>query len=258
VVDVGIVAVTGDLTTTTAVALATGWPVTDDAILVEADPTGGDLAAWFDLPVTPSLSTVVTRVLDGAWPDIERRTRLADNGLRLVPAPARAGEAAQAVGEAARAVVPSLAALRSPITIADVGRLPAVPATHPFLGAAAVTVVVHRQAPQSARAAAVRLQRLADLLDTLASSPNPVVAAVVGSQPFDLVEIERFLTDAAGSVPLVGIPDDPLAAAVFAGRTGVSARRLTRLPLVRAARDLATVVERSLAAASGTLWRSAR
>ena len=36
----GIVAVTGDVTTTTAIALASGWPVDDDTILVEADPTG--------------------------------------------------------------------------------------------------------------------------------------------------------------------------------------------------------------------------
>ncbi|HSJ91508.1 MAG TPA: hypothetical protein VK917_05535 [Ilumatobacter sp.] len=256
--EVGIVAVAGDLTTTTAVALAAAWPVIDDTILVEVDPTGGDLAAWFDMPVTPSLSTIVTRVLDGAWPDIERHTRLADNGLRLVPAPARSGEAGHAVVESTRALVPSLAALRSPITIADVGRLPTVPASHPFVGAAAVTVVVHRQAPQSARAAAVRLQRLADQLGALAASPNPTVVAVVGSQPFDLVEIERFLADAAGTVPFVGLPDDPLAAAVFAGRTGVSARRLARLPLVRAARDLAELVERSLTPASGALWRSAR
>ena len=254
----GIVAVAGDLTTTTAVALAAGWPVTEDTLLVEADPTGGDLAAWFDLPVTPSLSTVVTRVLDGAWPDVERHTRLAGNGLRLVPAPARAGEAAQAVGESARSLVGSLAALRSPVTIADVGRLPPTPVSHPFVGTAAVLVLVHRQAPQSARAAAVRLQRLADQLVTLATSSNPAVVAVVGTQPFDLAEIERFLADAVGASPIVGLPHDPLTAAVFAGRTGVSPRRLARLPLVRAARDLAEVVERSLAPSSAGLWRSAR
>lgn len=254
----GIVAVAGDLTTTTAVALAAGWPVADDTILVEADPTGGDLAAWFDLPVTPSLSTVVTRVHDGAWPDIERHTRLAHNGLRLLPAPARAAEASRAVDESARSLVPSLAALRSPITIADVGRLHATPSSHPFVGAASATVVVHRQAPQSARAAAVRLQRLADQLVSLASSPSPGVVAVVGSQPFDLAEIGRFLENALDARSLVGLPDDPLAAAVLAGRTGVSARRLARLPLLRAVRDLAAVVDRSLAEAAGTAWRSAR
>ena len=254
----GIVAVSGDLTTTTSVALASGWPVSGDTVLIEADPTGGDLAAWFDMPVAPSLSTVVTRVLDGAWPEIERHTRLAASGLRLVPAPAGAGEAAQAVGESARSLVASLAALRSPVTIADVGRLPATPSSHPFVGAASVQVLVHRQANQSARAAAVRLQRLADQVEALHVSPAPLVVAVVGSTPFDLGEIERFLVDAAGATPVVALPDDPLAAAVFAGRTGVSARRLSRLPLLRAARDLAVVVERAMSNSIDGLWRTAR
>lgn len=254
----GIVAVAGELTTTTSVALASAWPADHDAILVEADPSGGDLAAWFDLPVTPSLSTLVTRVLDGAWPDIERHTRLDDSGLRLIPAPARSGEASQAVVESARSVVPTLAALRAPATIADTGRLQVAPAGHPFVGAAAVTVVVHRQAPQSSRAAAVRLQRLADQLDAFATLPTTVVVAVVGAWHFDLGEIERFLADAVGSTPIVGLPVDDLAAAVFAGRTGVSARRLARLPLVRAARDLAVVAERALSRSHDGLWRGAR
>ncbi|HUF83624.1 MAG TPA: hypothetical protein VMQ81_03425, partial [Acidimicrobiia bacterium] len=206
----------------------------------------------------PSLSTVVTRVLDGAWPDIERHTRSAANGLRLLPAPAGAREATQAVGEAARSLASSLAGLRSPVTIADVGRVPATPTSHPFLGAAAVTVVVHRQAPQSARAAGVRLQRLADQLEALAAAPMSTVVAVVGSQPFDLAEIERFLADTGIAAPIVGLPDDPLAAAVFAGRTGVSSRRLLRLPLVRAARELAEVVSRSLDPTTAALWRTAR
>lgn len=254
----GIVAVAGDLATTTAVALAAGWPAGDDVILVEADPTGGDLAAWFDLPENPSLSTVVTRVLDGAWPDIERHTRLAANGLRLLPAPARAGEAIQAVSEAARSLVGSLAALRSPVTVADVGRLPANPASHPFVGAAAATVLVHRQASQSARAAAVRLQRLVEQLDGFAGSPQSVVVALVGARPFDADEVERFLGDNGAPAPVVGLPDDPLTAAVFAGRTGVSERRLARLPLMRASRDLAALVERSIAPTTGALWRAAR
>lgn len=254
----GIVAVAGDASTTTAVALASAWPVTDDVLLVEADPAGGDLAAWFDMPVAPSLSTVVTRVLDGAWPEIERHTRLADTGLRLVPAPSRAGEAAQAVTESTRSLVPTLAALRSPVAIADTGRLLPTPTQHPFVGAAAVTVVVHRQATQSSRAAAVRLQRLADQLDAFVAVSTALVVAIVGASPFDLDEIDGFLADAVGSTPIVGLPIDDLAASVFAGRTGVSARRLARLPLVRAARDLAAVAERALAQSRDGMWRTGR
>ncbi|MDJ0768004.1 MAG: hypothetical protein QNJ12_04390 [Ilumatobacter sp.] len=254
----GIVAVCGDATTTTSVALASAWPLTEDAILVEADPSGGDMAAWFDMRVAPSLSTVVTRVLDGAWPEIERHTRLADAGLRLIPAPARAREAAQAVSESGRSLVATLAALRSPVTIADTGSVQPSPVAHPFVASAAVTVVVHRQAPQSSRAAAVRLQRLADQLDGFEAARGATVVAVIGATPFDLGEIESFLAESVGSTPLVGLPVDDLAAGVFGGRTGVSERRLARLPLVRAARDLAAVVERTLADQAGGLWRAAR
>lgn len=252
----GIVAVAGDACTTTSVALAAAWPISEDVVVVEADPRGGDLAAWFDMPVSPSLSTVVTRVLDGAWPEIERHTRLAASGLRLIPAPARAGEAHQAVEEAARTLVPTLASLRSPVTIADTGPLGS--AVNPFVGSAAVTIVVHRQSSQSSRAAAVRLQRLAEQLESFASRPSAIVVAVVGAAPFAIDEVGSFLAGNADVNAIIGLPVDELAAAVLGGRTGVSERRLARLPLMRAALDLALVAERSLAEATGDLWRAAR
>jgi MinD-like ATPase involved in chromosome partitioning or flagellar assembly len=253
-----IVAVTGDVCTTTSVALAAAWPVTDDVLVVEADPTGGDLAAWFDMPVTPSLSTIVTSAPDGLWPDVERLTRLADSGLRLIPAPARSAEAAQAVAESARSLVPTLAALASPITIVDAGGVPIGSIGNPFLRSAAVTIVVHRQSVQSPRAAAVRLQRLADQVDAFASVPTGMIVAVVGATPFDMSEIESFLAETVGVSAIVGLPVDELAAAVFGGRTGVSARRLGRLPLLRAAGDLADVAQRSLSAYAGGGMRAGR
>ncbi len=253
-----IVAVAGDACTTTTVALASAWPATDDAIVVEADPSGGDLAAWFDMPSSPSLSTVVTRVLDGAWPEIERLTRLADSGVRVITAPPRSREAAQAVSESGRSVVPTLATLRSPVVLADTGRLQPAPAANPFVGSAAVTVLVHRQAPQSSRAAAVRLQRLTDEIEAIATLPTALVVAVVGAVPFGLGEIESFLSESVGEQMVIGLPIDDLAAAVFGGRTGVSSRRLARLPLLKAGRDLAAATERALDATADGLWRSAR
>lgn len=250
-----IVAVAGDMCTTTTVALASAWPSTDEIVVVEADPSGGDLAAWFDMPVAPSLSTVVTRITDGSWAELERFVRTADTGIRLIPAPARAPEANQAVGESSRTFVPSLAAMRAPVAIVDTGAVQATPGMHPFVGAAAVTVVVHRQAAQSARAAAVRLQRFADTLDAFASVAANVVVAVVGAVPFSLDEIQQFLAGSVGATPVVGLPVDQLTAGVYAGRTGVSPRRLARLPLARASRDLAVTVERSIDHQTGGLWR---
>lgn len=251
-----IVAVTGDASTTTSVALAAAWTTGDDLVLVEADPSGGDLAAWFDMPVEPSLSSVVTRVLDGAWPDVERLTRLAANGLRVLPAPSSVAEASQAIDEAARTVVPVLSTLAAPITVADVGRHAQLP--NPFLSAAASTVVVHRQSTQSSGAAAVRLQRLIEHVDRAGRTTSSVTVAVVGAEPFPIAEIERFLAEHVGSTPVIGLPVDDLAAAVLAGRTGVSAKRLARLPLLRAARALADAVDRSLRSSADPLRRTAR
>ena len=251
-----IVAVTGDASTTTSVALAASWSTDDDLVLVEADPSGGDIAAWFDMPVEPSLSSVVTRVLDGTWPDVERLTRLAPNGLRVLPAPSTSAEASQAVDEAARTVVPVLSATRTPVAVTDVGRYAQLP--NPFLSAAATTVVVHRQATQSSRAAAVRLQRLVEHLDRAGRAAASIVVALVGAEPFSVGEIERFVADGVGATPVVGLPIDELATAVLAGRTGVSAKRLARLPLMRAARDLAITVERSLPSTSAPPWTTVR
>ena len=242
-----IVAVVGDTCTTTTVALASAWPVSSEALIVEADPTGGDLAAWFDLPVLPSLSTVVTSALDASWAEIDRHTRLAPSGMRLIPAPPSAAEARHAVIQSARSLAPALAALASPVAIVDAGRLEGGASfTHPLVTPAAVTVVVHHQRAQSARAAAVRLQRLADDVETMSATPTGLVVAVVGAEPFDLEQIDAFVCSSAAGTPVVGLPIDSLAAAVYAGRAGVSARRLARLPLARAARHLAYVVERAV------------
>lgn len=253
-----IVAVAGDACTTTTVALASAWPASSEALIIEADPEGGDLAAWFDIPVMPSLSTVVTSTFDTSWSEIDRHTRLAASGLRLIPAPPSAAEARHAVAESARSLAPALAALRSPIAIVDAGDVPQPPATHPLVASAAVSVVVHRQWSQSARAAAVRLQRLADQVDAMSTSSTSLVVAVIGNDPFDFDQIEAFLADSVGSVPLVGLPVDGLTAAVYAGRTGVSARRLARLPLARAARHLAQVVDGAVQERVGEMRKAGR
>ncbi len=109
-----------------------------------------------------------------------------------------------------------------------------------------MTVVVHRQSTQSARAAAVRLQRLAEQLDGFASVPTAIVVAVVGASPFGLGEVESFLGESVGAHSVIGLPVDELAAAAFGGRVGLSGRRLARLPLLKAARHLATIVEYQL------------
>lgn len=240
-----IVAVVGDTSTTTSLAVAATWSSSADLTLVEADPEGGDLAAWLRLPSSPSLATAVTTVREPSWPAIERHSRLTDAGVRVLACPWRSAEARHAVAESARQLVPAMAADRSRLAVVDCGSI-SVAARHPFVASAKITVVVHRQAPQSAAAAAVRLRRLVDTLEELSALSAVLTVALVGTAPFGIDEVVGLLGEAAGEVGGVTLPVDPLAAACLAGRAGVSARRLSRLPLMRAAADLASDIDRQL------------
>ena len=82
-----LVAIAGDHATTTTLALAAAWPVSDDLLVIEADPRGGSLAAWLDIPLAPSLSAVVTRATGGEWSVIERLSRYDTFGSARGPRP---------------------------------------------------------------------------------------------------------------------------------------------------------------------------
>jgi hypothetical protein len=255
-----LIVVGGDGATTSALALAAGWPEPDtnepdsdgvDLVVVEADPTGGSLAAWFDTPLSPSLSSVVTALHQGStsgatrlnqWSTVDTMIRRSAAGIRFIPAPFRTREARGAISEADLSLFPLLAGLDHTVALVDVGRIDPL-RLPPAVRHAVLTVVVHRQDASSAPAATVRLERLAETTEALCDTGADVGLALVGEDPFPLDEVVDFArpTGSAHSLAL-----DPLSAAVLAGRTGVSSRRLARLPLMRsagrAAADLARLV----------------
>ena len=243
----------GDGATTTALALAAGWPDTApdgpgtdrDVVVVEADPSGGSLAAWLDTPLSPSMSSVVTALHHGAstgatrqtqWSTIDTMIRRSPSGVRFVPAPYRTREARGAISEAELSFFSLLGDVDHTVALVDVGRIDPLrlpPATR----RADLTLVVHRQDPSSAPAATVRLERLAETIETLRDAGAPVGLALVGEHPFSLDEVVDF---ASPDGPAWSLALDPLSAAVLAGRTGVSTRRLGRLPLMRSAARVAS------------------
>jgi len=244
------IVVGGDHATTTAMAIGAGWPLPGPAepelevVVIEADRTGGSLAAWLDTPLSPSLSSVVAGLHQGAssgatrgtqWSIVEAMVRRSASGLRFVPAPFRTREARGAVDEAERTVFPLVAAEERTVALLDVGRFDPLRLPR-CVHDATLTLVVHRQDPASAPAATVRLERLAEAVDALQSIGVPLGLAVVGEQPFSLAEVVEF-TELDG--PAWTLATDPLSAAVLAGQAGVSARRLARLPLMRTAAGLA-------------------
>lgn len=245
-----IIAIVGDAATTSAVAIAAGWPTNDDVVVLEADPGGGSLTGWLDTPAQPSLATMVANVGTGAGRDrravletLETMTHGSASGVRFVANAVRARAAHRAVEEAALAVFPALAASAA-TAIADAGVHRSGQAPSPALRVAEVVVIGHRQTTASAAAATVRIERLVEVVEELAHLDAVFVLAVIGSTPFDPAEIGAFVDQ---SVPdtvrmTVAIADDPLAAATIAGRAGVSAKRLGRLPLMRDASRLAGVL----------------
>ena len=240
----------GDHATTTALAIAAGWAnanVVDhdpDVIVVEGDPSGGSMAAWLDTPLSPSLSAVVTALHQGSTAGVTRSTqrstidamiRHTTSGVRFIPAPFRTREARGTVAEAEVSLFPTLAELHEVVALVDVGRIDPLRLPGAASGAA-LCVVAHRQDSSSAPAATVRLERLAETIAALRDDGRRVGLALIGTEPFSLDEVIEFTAPDGPAWPLAV---DPLSAAVLAGRTGVSARRLARLPLMRSAARVA-------------------
>ncbi len=242
-----VIAIVGDAATTTAVAIAAGWPAGDEATVLEADPGGGSLTGWLNTPAQPSLATIVANTGTDATHDhrsvVDTFAAMAwrsDSGVRFVGNAIRSRAAHRALEEAAVDVLPALAAAQIAV-IADVGVHPTGTSLPAVLRVADVVVVVHRQATASAGAAAVRIERLVETVEELAQLDAVLVLAVIGRAPFEAEEIGTFVDQ---SVPdamraTMTIAEDPLAAATIAGRAGVSAKRLGRLPLMRSAAAVA-------------------
>ena len=196
-----LLAVCGDASTTTAFALARSWPA-DGVLLVEADPTGGDLAAWFDRPERPGVATAVSQASAGSWPQIASQLQPAD-GVDTLLMPIRSGEAEVAGREAGVRLAPTLAALDSVIAIADCGSVNpnAIPT---MVSQASLVALTIRQPTTSARAAAAHLDRVSEVFDALRVRGVATVVVVIGEAPYRASEIAEFLagTTADDSAPV--------------------------------------------------------
>jgi len=240
-----IIAVIGDCTTTICVALAACWPADDEVLVLEADPAGGSLAAWLDTPSSPSLTTVVantgTGEVSATVATVSSMAQRSASGVRFLAAPLRGMPARRAIDEATTTVIPSLAETDAVTVLADLGR-PHPGAIPRAFESATLTVVVHRQRPASAAAEAARLERLVEFVEQLG---RPIILAVLGNDPFDPAEIVHHVaTSSPGTIAdWIRFADDPLAATVLSGRTGVSAKRLRRLPLMRSAAVAAQLLQ---------------
>lgn len=219
--------------TTAATALAHVWPASLDPILVELDAAGGDLTARLGLANGPGLATLAAQVhrSDGTI-DATAHLQLA-GGLRVLAAPAglAAGRASGLLGRALGAALTQLG--REHDLLVDAGRIDSGDRTAPagtglILDADLVLIFCRTSAGDFAHAVPAVAE--------LHASGRPAALVPVGP--------ERHVAVALRTLPvpvLGGLPDDQRGADGFGG-AHVRPWLLERLPLVRAARELAVTI----------------
>lgn len=200
--------------TTFAAALAAVWP---SAVLVEADPAGGDLGAWLGIPDTPSLSHLAADCRNGPV-DIARYTTRLPFGLSVVVAPSGAGPARAAV-ELLAEQDPGRWAKEWPVVV-DVGRFDR--ASSRLCARADLLMIVSRG----------DLAQLAHIRGT--DLPGHACLVLIGPAAFPPAQVAMALDREV----VVGVPWDGAGADVIAGRRRAT-RGWNRVGLAAAARSVA-------------------
>ncbi|CAO5240095.1 hypothetical protein [Frankia sp. AgKG'84/4] len=214
--------------TTATVGLAAGWPMRPGGapvVAVEADPSGGDVAGWYELAAS-GLVTWAAQARSGRGA-LSGHVRELPGGVEVVAAPVDAIAARGAVEVLAEAGAVRAAA-NSVTVVADVGRLDLFSPAGPLIAAADVLVVLARPVP-------VELARVVGREGQLtAAGRRDCVLLLVGETPWPVDRVAESV-----GMPVLGVlPDDPRGAARIAGRPG-GRRTAGHAPLARAYREIA-------------------
>ena len=217
--------------TTTALGLAITWP--GGVVLVELDPSGGDLASWLDLSESRGIMTLAASPSSHDETGLTTHAQQTAGGLPVIVAPMRSTEAAVAV-PAAAARLTNLVGQSDITIIVDLGRFNAA-----VLPCDEMLVVV-RQSPDSPHATVARIERTAEVVKR-ATASAPTRLLVVGDVPYRPDDIARHLGIAlAGTIAL-----DPTGASLVAGRTATR-KTLAKCRLLQCAAQVAADLKRDL------------
>jgi cellulose biosynthesis protein BcsQ len=206
--------------TTFAVALAARWPAPARVLVVEADPSGGDLGMRFSLPSTSGLMSLVAAARGGCGEDLVwQHAQQLPGGLPVIAASPDAGQARAALSalalESAEGDGVFRVAANQPgtVVIVDCGRIDLGSPALPIVRASDVVVLL-------SRAHGDDLAHLSRRLPAIGRwSPNPVLLLI--GDGYSSVDVAREF----GVLPLGRVPHDPNGAAVLCGRPNTLRRK---------------------------------
>lgn len=212
--------------TTLACALAAAWPERREVVVVECDPSGGDLAARFQLDPEPGVASMALGMRQGsnATDHVSQYGQSLPGGLNVIVGPLGA-DAALAIDRELTNI--RITAFEHVDAIFDCGRLlPHASGQAHILAQADRVFVVMRPDTSSVVHGEAAIQRVR----ALRGSVGGVGVVTIGEGIFE----PRDVADAL-AVELVAIlPSEPAVAAMLAGGKGRS-RALHRSDLIRTA-----------------------
>ncbi len=197
--------------TTTALALAAEWP--RQALLLDADPFGGDVRAGLGRGEWPPAAGLPEAVAD------LREVGLDEALSRRVHRPAPWAPPVLAglgcIGQAATLpwtrIGSELARLRGADVVADCGRFAQADGVSGLLRTCDALVLITGSSLRAARAAARVAPQLVQQLSVRSGDPRVSVLVLPSSEPYTGCEVAE-----ACGLPLLGeLPDDPRAAGVW-------------------------------------------
>lgn len=220
--------------TTSALALASQWPRA--ALVLEADPFGGDVRAGLGAGEWPPTAGLAEAVVD--LRSVELHVALGRRAHRPTEYAPSVLAGLGCVGQASTLpwsrIGAALGQLPGADVIADCGRFAVADGVTPLLRVCDALVLVTGSSLRAVRASSRIAPLLQEELDVRPGDQRVSVLVVAADEPYAAGEI----ADACG-VPLLGeLPHDPRAAAVWSDGDR-PARGFRRSPLQRGARRLA-------------------
>jgi MinD-like ATPase involved in chromosome partitioning or flagellar assembly len=230
--------------TTSALAIGSAWP--RRAVVIDADPAGGDVAAGLGRGSWPVGAGLMELVVDIRVLPVEAalRQRVHQPAAHCPLVLAGFGRSGQAPGVPWPEIAEGFARIHDADLLVDCGRYIAGDGVAPLLRRSDLVLIVTRSTLSAARSAARLVPLLQDLVQVEPGDARLSVLVVGADRPYSAVEISR-----GCAAPLLGeMPFDARTAAVWS-EGAPPGRGFARTPLQREARRVADHLLRAATAA---------